>query len=401
MEFASSLVNQLGPAAVIVLRAIFFSLLGIFLLIAYIVIRRWYRGRYFRMLDEHTFAILAVWHDLVAGRLPAREWCMKPLDREIVETLLLDDIEMANSDQLPPLLNCLRSSGLLSFRIREARTASGWQRRRALLALGRSRAREAVPALAEALVAASEETRVAAVRGLGRTGLSEAAVPLLEGLLCGTLRAPEHTVKNALERCCRTSPGVLMPYLNQASGRNRELIARVLAEVASPELEDELLVLAADPLAEVRASAARALGIASPAFALPVLSSLASDTEWFVRLRAVVALGSLPHQGRLRPLIRALCDPNRQVRQRSAWALTRLGPQLASALEQVVETEDSYALQAFISELERSGMMERLIEVLQGQATDSAVESSLIEALARGRKQVEVAMTAAVGSGAR
>lgn len=401
MDFASRLVTQLGPVAGMVLKAIFFSLLGILLLITFIVIRRWYRGRYFRRLNERTLALRAIWDDIVAARVPAKEWRLQPLDCEIVESILLDNIEVANPDQLPPLLECLRSSGLLDMRIREARIARGWQRRTALVALGRTRAREAVPALAEALDARSEETRIAAVRGLGRTGLGEAAVPLLERLLADELRVPEHTVKNALAGCCRISPGVLIPYLNQSSGGKRELIARVLGEVASPELGDELLILAADPLPEVRASSARALATASPSFALPVLSTLVSDAEWFVRLRAVVALGSMEHQGRIRPLIRALCDTNRYVRQRSAWALARLGPHLERVLEQVVETQDSYALQAFISELERSGTIEKVIEVLKGQADHHTVEKALLEALTGGRKRVEAAMTAAAAAGGR
>jgi HEAT repeat protein len=399
MDFASRLVTQLGPVAGMVLKAIFFSLLGILLLIAFIVIRRWYRGRYFRRLNERTFALRQIWDDIVAGRVPGKEWRLKPLDCEIVEAILLDSIETATPDQLPPLLSCLRSSGLLDMRIREARITRSWQRRTALVALGRTRAPETIPALAEALDASSKETRIAAVRGLGRTGLPEAAVPLLDRLLANELRMPEHTLRNALANCCRKSPGVLTPYLNQSQGRTREMIARVLGEVASPELGDELLILAADPLPEVRASAARALPAALPSIALSALSSLARDPEWFVRLRAVVALGSMQHPGRIRPLIRALCDSNRYVRQRSAWALARVGPHLENVLAQVVETQDSYALQAFISELERSGAIEKVIEVLEGQADHYPAEKLLLEALTAGRKRVEAAMTAAAAGG--
>src|SRR5205807_4243145 len=178
-----------------------------------------------------------------------------------------------------------------------------------------------VPALAEALDSPSEETRVAAVRGLGRTGLPGAAVPLLDRLVGNEIEVPEHTLKNALANCCRKSPSVLISYLNKSTRQTRELIARVLGEVASAELGDELMILAADPLAEVRASAARALAAAPPSIALPALTVLVCDDEWFVRLRAVVALGSMRHQGRVRPLIRALCDRNRYVRQRrhGAW----------------------------------------------------------------------------------
>ncbi|HEY7616965.1 MAG TPA: HEAT repeat domain-containing protein, partial [Terriglobales bacterium] len=339
----------------------------------------------------------AIWDDIVTGRVAAREWRLKPLDCEIVEAILLDNIEMAAADQLPSLLACLRNSGLLDMRIHEARISRGWKRRTALVALGRTRALEAVPALAEALDASSEETRVAAVRGLGRTGLPAAALPLLDRLLAGEFRVPEHTLKNALANCCRNEPGLLVSYLNDSAGKTRELIARVLGEVASPKLGDELLILAADPLPEVRASAARALAAAPASTALPALTALVADSEWFVRLRAVVSLGSMQDQGRVRPLLRALCDRNRHVRQRAAWVLARLGHNLEIVLEQVVDTEDSYALQAFISELERSGEIENVVQALQGRGTHYSVESVLLDALTTGRKRMEAAMTAAAG----
>ncbi|PYY08822.1 MAG: hypothetical protein DMG69_13125 [Acidobacteria bacterium] len=399
MDFVSRLISQLGPVAGMVLKAIFFSLLGIFLLVAFIVTRRWYRARYFRRLNQRTFALRAVWDDLVAGRLPVKEWRLNPFDCEIVEAILLDNIETANPDQLAPLLSCLRDSGLLDMRIREARVSGGWKRRTALVALGRTRAPEAVPALAEALDSPSEETRVAAVRGLGRTGLPGAAVPLLDRLVGNEIEVPEHTLKNALANCCRKSPSVLISYLNKSTRQTRELIARVLGEVASAELGDELMILAADPLAEVRASAARALAAAPPSIALPALTVLVCDDEWFVRLRAVVALGFMEHQGRVRPLIRALCDRNRYVRQRAAWALARLGPQLEDVLEQVVDTRDSYALQAFVSELERSGAIEKVIEALGGSEEDNSAGNVLLDALNAGKKRVEAALISAAAAG--
>ena len=105
MDFVSRLISQLGPVAGMVLKAIFFSLLGIFLLVAFIVTRRWYRARYFRRLNQRTFALRAVWDDLVAGRLPVKEWRLNPFDCEIVEAILVDNIETANPDQLAPLLS--------------------------------------------------------------------------------------------------------------------------------------------------------------------------------------------------------------------------------------------------------------------------------------------------------
>ena len=178
-------------------------------------------------------------------------------------------------------------------------------------------------------------------------------------------------------------------------------MARVLAELATPALGEDLIVLATDGDAEVRASAARAMGASQASFALPVLSVLVRDQEWFVRLRAVVALSSIQEPGRIRPLLHALCDSNRYVRQRAAWALSQMGSDLEQILYQVVDTQDSYALQAFVSELERTGATERLLEVLHKSGDSAAAAQILLQAIANSRnelsKSVERSAAAAGG----
>ena len=231
MGFVSSWTRE--PAG-LVLEAILGSLAGIALLIGFIVLRRWYRGRYFQKRNERAFILRGMWDDILTGRVPAAKWRFKPLDCEVVESILLDTIEIATPEELPKLLACLRVSGLLDMRIFEARARRGTSQRMALVALGRTRAPEAIPALAEALEADAAETRIAAVRGLGRTGLLDAAIPMLDLLVSNTLRAPEHAIKNALLNCCRPDPHLLVRYIPQSSGPARELLARVLGELATP-----------------------------------------------------------------------------------------------------------------------------------------------------------------------
>lgn len=400
MEFDSRLLTHLGPAALL-LKAILLSLTGILLLLGFIVFRRWHRGRYFQRLNERTYVIRANWDGIISGQIPASNWRLRPLDCSIVEAILLDAIETAAADQLPALLRRLRDSGLLDMRIFEARRLRGWWQRTALVALGRTRAPEAVPALAEGLDSPSLDTRIAAVRGLGRTGLIEGAVPLLDCYVAEQLKVPEHILKNALASCCRSYPSLLLGYLSQSRGPIRELLARVLGELAGPGLLDELLVLTADPLPEVRASAARALGNAKSSVALAALAALSVDPVWFVRLRAVVALGSLEHPGRIKPLLHGLCDTNRNVRQRAAWALARAEADLSTILEQVIDSRDKYALQAFVSELERSGAMDKVIQVVVEHSHDASGKL-LLDALT-GSKTVlqKSALASAASAGGR
>ena len=399
MGFIFSGIEKLGPAG-LVLQAILGSLLGILLLVGFIVLRRWYRARYFRKRNEQTVVLRSQWDDIISGKISAEEWRFDPLACDIVESILLDTIEMATPDQLPKLLDCLRTSGLLDMRICESRMSRGWKRRTALLALGRTRAMESIPALAEALDSPSRETRIAAVRAMGRIARMEAAIPVLDRVVSGQLDVPERTVKNTLVNCCRSYPSILISYIDQTQGPLRELLARVLGELASPNLGEELLILAADSLPEVRASAARALGNTNTPFTLPALHTLAADPEWFVRLRAVVALGQIENIGKIRILLRALCDTNRHVRQRAAWALARMEPQLEQILEEVVATHDDYALQSFISEMERSGAIEKIVGTLEVGSDPHSAQDALMEVVAAVRKRVEMSgKAAAVAAG--
>jgi len=394
MGFVFSAIEKLGPAGLVV-KAILGSLLGIFLLIGFIVLRRWYRARYFRRRSERTFALRNQWDDIVSGKIPLTNWRLDPLDCEIVESILLDSIETAAPEQLSGLLDCLRKSGLVDLRICEARMERGWKQRSALLALGRTRAVEAIPALAEGLESPSPETRIAAVRGLGRTARIEAAIPILDWVVTGQLDVPQHTLKNALVNCCRSCPEILLSYLEQSRGTIRELLARVVGELASADLGEELLVLAADPLPEVRASAARALGHTNTSYTLPALHTLTNDPEWFVPLRAVVALGQVKNLGKIRILLRSLCDANRHVRQRAAWVLAQMEPHLERILEDVVATKDDYALQTFISELERSGAIEQVVSALELGSGHESVQAALLDVVAAARRRVEVTGKAA------
>ena len=393
MGSASEWMARLAPAA-IVLKAIVVSLAGISALMIFILLRRWVRARYFARRERQTFEIRQRWNDLISGKVLPETWRFDPLACEVLETMLLDSIEVSNGEELPRLVSCLRHRGLIDRRIEEARTAEGWQRWRALVALGRTRAREAVPALAEALDSGDMETRIAAVRGMGKLAFPEAAIPILDRWTDGRLMVPGPVLKNALLNCCRSKPGVLLLHIVHAKGSQRELLARVLAELADPSMTDEMLVLASDASPEIRAAAARGLSQAEGRIAVPPLAQLASDAEWFVRLRAVVSLGSFDAADATAVLIRALADRNRHVRQRAAWALMNSRQTMTRVLRQVVGAGDNYGLQAVVAELERSGRFaETLSEV---ERTPGAEAERLAAALraAHSRLALETAVEA-------
>lgn len=387
MDFVSRFVTWLGPAG-FVFQAIVVSLVGIALLLAFILIRRFFRQRYFLRREQRTLELRGQWDGILLGTVPPEDWRFDPLSREIVENILLDSLEVASGDDSEILRHCLRVSGLLDMRIYEARRLRGWRRRQALVSLGRMRVPEGIPALAEGLDSRNAETRLAATRGLGRCGLPEAAEPILERVTQNQLHLPAAVLQNALLHCCRARPSLLYHHVRNCDDAIRPILARVLAEVATTELGEDLVLLAADPLPEVRASAARALAGAKPRLALTALQQLATDEEWFVRLRAVVALGMLNDPRSIPVLLETLCDPNRMVRLRSAAALARLAGHQEEILQQAIHTGDRYALQALISEMQRAGTMLEVLQTLADPSKREASQRMLLIALHAGAQRM-------------
>ncbi|MGA7177419.1 MAG: HEAT repeat domain-containing protein, partial [Candidatus Acidiferrales bacterium] len=236
-------------------------------------------------------------------------------------------------------------------------------------------------------------TQLAAVRGLARTSLATAAEAMLERVVTSELALEGTSLLNALMICTRGNPRILMPYLYVAQGPVRELLARVMAEVASLALGDDLLLLAYDISDEVRASVARALGHAEFGFAFAALDALATDHKWFVRLRAITSLGQFQEPRALPVLLRGVCDRNRHVRQRAAEALAHM-PNPVDVLREVLDRHDAYALQAMIAELDRTGAFEKVLEELQSAAhmAGGAEARRLLNALETGTEELNAMM---------
>jgi len=372
MAFDSDFFHKFAPSA-LVFKAIIWAIAADFVLLAFILLRRNYRMRYFRKRDRRVFELRQQWDALISGEIPFESWRTNSFDRRIIEDIALDAFEAAPADESARLLRFLRAAGLIEKRIFEARTLKGWRRRSALVALGRTRAPEGIPALADALQDRDPEARNAALRGLGRLGSPEAAEEILQWVAESGLNVPALPLQNALINCCREKPQILLPYLH-APPKLREVLARVLGEVASSSLGADLIGLADDELPELRAAAARAMSNAQPGHALEVLAELSRDTVWFVRLRAVVALGNLYDPKALPHLLQALTDSNRLVRMRAAEGLVDFKSELASIFVQVAKTQDRYGLHAFLAALENAGLRDTLDAEIRKSLSLSSTE---------------------------
>ncbi len=373
---------RLGPGA-FVLKAIVVAVAADALLLAFILLRRTYRKRYFAQRDARVFKWRQQWDDLLSARVPYSAWRANAFDRRIIETIALDGLEAGNPEECARILRFLRFSGLIEKRIFEARHFTGWRRLRALVALGRTRAPEGIPALAEALRGRNLEARLAALRGLGRTASPKAAEEILAWVGEKGLVVPALPLQSALIQCCAERPQLLLPYVQSATGPLREVLGRVLGEVATPSLGLDLLQFVGDDLDELRAAAARALAQSPSGLAFDVLSELARDPIWFVRLRAIVSLGKLSDRRAIPALLRGLTDSNRLVRLRAAEALVASKTEMVPVFQQVVATGDRYGLHAYLTAVENANVLAKLEEELQSSTSLPADEKGRLQNVLR------------------
>jgi HEAT repeat protein len=369
---------RLSPAA-FVLKAIIVAIVADGLLLAFILLRRTYRKRYFAKRDARVFEWRQKWEALISGQIPYTNWRKKPFDRRIIEAMALDAFEAAGPGESALLLKFLRNSGLIEKRIFEARRLTGWRRMRALVALGRTRAPEGIPALAEGLRDHDLETRLAALRGLGRTACPQAAKEILAWVGEVGLAVPALPLQSALIQCCAERPQLLLPLVQHAEGPLREVLGRVLGEVATPSLGLDLLQFVGDEREELRAAAARAMSHTEPNLAFEVLNELATDPVWFVRLRAIISLGGLGDARAVPTLLQGLTDANRLVRLRAAEALVGLNTEMAPIFQRVVELRDRYGLHAYLTALENANLQGKLEAELQASTKITAEERQRLE----------------------
>jgi HEAT repeat protein len=355
---------RLGPAA-FVFKAIIAAIVADGLLLAFIFIRRTYRKRFFARRDKRVFELRQEWDALISGRLSYDRWRKKAYDRRIVEAMALDAFEAAGPEESARLLKFMRTSGLIEKRIFEAQHLKGWRRMRALVALGRTRAPEGVPALAEALRDRHLDIRLAALRGLGRTACPQAAEEILAWIGESGLTVPALPLQSALIQSCAERPQLLLPFVKQAEGPLREIMGRVLGEVATPALGLELLQFVGDEREELRAAAARAMSHTDAGMAFDALSELAEDRTWFVRLRAIIGIGSLADPRAIPTLLKGLTDSNRLVRLRAAEALMQFRAVMVPVFQQVIQLRDRYGLHAYLTAIENAGLREKLESQLQ------------------------------------
>lgn len=209
-------------------------------------------------------------------------------------------------------------------------------------ALGRLRAREAVPVLLEALEDEQAALRAAACEALGAIG-DPAARPALEIRLTDTAPMVRRAACEALRELRHPeSAHAVMQLLTEDNEWNRQTACHVLGllgnRVAAPALIERL----GDASALVRATACRALMHLHVTSAVEAIAPLLQDPDGWVRSSACEALAKLGGKTVAEQLEPLTQDRDKKVRIAAWAALGELGdPRAQPALETLMEDDDA------------------------------------------------------------
>jgi HEAT repeat protein len=268
--------------------------------------------------------------------------------------------------------------------------------------LGIIQHRESWPLLVKALEDSHPDVQAVAVRSLAAIQEPDSFRPLVERLhevvLKPGTRLSLRTVKTALVSFpIKLAPG-LIPSLSHSHRRIRFLATDIIREMVerqaaweedlaldaknfAPELADIFVgQLCFDENPDVRARAASVISYLADPRSTPVLLTLLGDSQWFVRLHAVRALGKRKYLSQAPQVGPRLTDPHWMVREAAARTLLvfgRVGSQQLAC--HFVATEDRYSREQIADEMQRAGLIPNLLA--QYASAQDGTETQVIDML--------------------
>lgn len=298
-------------------------------------------------LDNHTVKIL--WSK-----------CGKT-DREILEEILVDRCRVAVRGELSVATEeVLVATGIHEQWIRDLSRRRAPGRVRAALKLGYVHDSRGVDALVSASTAGNTQVQMAVIVSLGRLKDPRGLPGLIRLGHQGSAAIPALTFAAALAACARGCPSRLVSLLRAPESRTRIIGAWALSETADLTVLRDLLTSSRDREPEVRAKIARALARVEGQESLNTLIEMARDPVWFVRVRALDALGQRGSPSADRVVMAGLEDPRPEVRYRAAFALRRIHGMQGSIVAKVLSESSPRSLHSLISEWDRAGFLSDL-----------------------------------------
>ena len=359
------------------LRIILYTALAMAVLLVLSVVAWLVYTAILNRLERRLAARKGPYRDMVAGLATRERELLEPAihqlgtlrDFEALEAVL-EEQARTTTERPAWLLDAYDRLGLVDKYIERLRNARRW-RDRAFAAelLGRVGSAKAVTPLLETVAAARAEdadVREIALRALARIADPRAVEPLVQALRSSEVWLTPR-IADILARHGEDAVGPMLALLDEGGRHHaRAWAASVLGEVQSHRGFPVLVRALGDPDDEVRAKASGALGKLGDRRAVPyLLDHLLTDPAPFVRARIAGALGQFDDPDVIERLVRALGDPAWWVRMRSVEALEQIGPQSEGPLLVALDDPDpELRIRAAVA-LERLGVPGRTVRMIE------------------------------------
>ena len=354
---------------------------------------------YLDTVERRLAARKGLYRDLVTDLATRDQALLGPTIHQMGTLQDLDALEAVLEEQARGangrprwLLEAYDQLGLIDKYIDQLRSARKW-RDRAFAAelLGRVGGAKAVPALLETVEATRTEdsdVREVSLRALARIADPAAVEPLIRTLATAEVwLAPR--IADILTRHGELVVDPLIAVLDDSHRQpGRAWAANVLGEVGAPRAFPSLVRALGDPEDEVRAKAASALGRLGDRRAVGyLLEHLLTDPAPFVRVRIASALGQFGGPEVIDRLVRALGDPAWWVRMRSVEALEQIGSVTEGPLLVALDDPDSEIRVRAAVALERLGVPDNLVRMIESGERVTDASDTLVKFATSGTRE--------------
>ncbi len=304
------------------------------------------------------------------------------IKRQAMEDVLFDFInEKKHREKVKIIFSRL---GYIAFYEKRLKSSNSITRASAIDKLGNMLSESSTGKLADMLNDKSPEVIAVTLRALGKIASTKVLKNILERL--PDLLEKGLVSRKTIERCLINFGRDAVPLFSEygETCKNPEMIASIL-EVLSHLGAQEALPFALSQLrhtnAEVRARALKATGTIAvdlTGFDGGQLVPWLRDSVWFVRLQAANALGNIKYKQATYELGKLLLDEKWQVRNAAVAALGKIGDASLDIFLNILKSTDLYAKQSVCEEIQKTGLVYRLIEGLDGPVRTSCKSSKEI-----------------------
>jgi HEAT repeat protein len=215
-----------------------------------------------------------------------------------------------------------RTSAALPGALRQLRSRRAWRRAEAAYRLGDMCCPEVAPHLLVSLDDRRRDVRAAAARSLGRLGVVDAALPLIQQLV--SARLPRGVAGEALVELGPPVVPELRHIATHPEPAVRATAMTVLGFVGDPRDSEVALGALRDASAEVREAAAEALGRIGASDAEAELGASLDDRVLTVRAATATALGELDARSAVPRLLQVARTDEFRPARAAARAVARI-----------------------------------------------------------------------------